>query len=281
MRGSATRPASGGASGFAITGAAEPPAWNRAPRSYDLDDAKGILELLAARLDLGSPAYAAETGEAVFHPGRTARASIAGRLEALVGELHPAHRRGVGAPDRRRGDRRRGRHRRARGGPSRARSARRPSHAIPRWSATSRSSCRSRRSPPTSNRLIRARGGELLRDLPPVRHLPGRAARGGREEPRVPAPVRRARTDARRRPRSRPPSPRSSPRCPRSGAACAPERARLIARTGRVGAPDARIGRPNPLRRRIARCYPSAQSGPDAARSTATRACVNIADSLS
>ena len=40
--------------------------------------------------DLGSPTYAAETGEAVFHPGRTARATIAGRLEALVGQLHPA-----------------------------------------------------------------------------------------------------------------------------------------------------------------------------------------------
>jgi phenylalanyl-tRNA synthetase beta chain len=76
--------------GFAITGAADPPAWNRVPRAYDLDDAKGILELLAARLDLGSPTYAAETGEPVFHPGRTARASIAGRLEALVGQLHPS-----------------------------------------------------------------------------------------------------------------------------------------------------------------------------------------------
>ena len=34
--------------------------------------------------------YRPESGEAVFHPGRTARAEIAGRLHALVGELHPS-----------------------------------------------------------------------------------------------------------------------------------------------------------------------------------------------
>ena len=75
--------------GFALTGAAEPAAWNRAARPYDLDDAKGVLELLAHRLGLGRPAYAAETGEGLFHPGRTARAGIPGRLHAIVGELHP------------------------------------------------------------------------------------------------------------------------------------------------------------------------------------------------
>ena len=76
--------------GFALTGAAEAPAWNRPARPYDLDDAKGILELLADRLDLGRPAYRAESAEAVLHPGRTARATIDGRLHALVGQLHPS-----------------------------------------------------------------------------------------------------------------------------------------------------------------------------------------------
>lgn len=76
--------------GFALTGAAEPASWNRPARRYDLDDAKGVLELLAARLGLPAPAYAAETGEAVFHPGRTARADVDDRLHAIVGELHPA-----------------------------------------------------------------------------------------------------------------------------------------------------------------------------------------------
>ena len=75
--------------GFALVGAAQPAAWNRAARPFDLDDAKGIVELLAHRLDLGRPVYAAEAGEAVFHPGRTARAHAGDRLHALVGELHP------------------------------------------------------------------------------------------------------------------------------------------------------------------------------------------------
>ena len=75
--------------GFALVGAAEPTAWNRTSRPYDLDDAKGVLELLACRLGLPAIDYAAETGEALFHPGRTARADAGGRMHALVGELHP------------------------------------------------------------------------------------------------------------------------------------------------------------------------------------------------
>ncbi|HEY3335732.1 MAG TPA: phenylalanine--tRNA ligase subunit beta [Candidatus Limnocylindrales bacterium] len=75
--------------GFALVGAAAPAAWNRTTRAYDLDDAKGILELLAARLGLGEVAFSVEADEPVLHPGRTARARIAGRLEAVVGELHP------------------------------------------------------------------------------------------------------------------------------------------------------------------------------------------------
>jgi phenylalanyl-tRNA synthetase beta chain len=75
--------------GFAVVGAAEAPAWNRPARAYDLDDAKGVLELLATRLGLGLVAYEPEREEPLFHPGRTARARVAGRLEAIVGELHP------------------------------------------------------------------------------------------------------------------------------------------------------------------------------------------------
>ncbi len=58
-------------------------------RPYDVDDAKGILELLARRVGLPAPAYAAESAERVFHPGRTARASVPGGLNAIIGELHP------------------------------------------------------------------------------------------------------------------------------------------------------------------------------------------------
>jgi phenylalanyl-tRNA synthetase beta chain len=75
--------------GFALVGAAGPAAWNRAARPYDLDDAKGVLELLAHRLGFGRPVFAAEKAEALFHPGRTARAEVPGRLYGIVGELHP------------------------------------------------------------------------------------------------------------------------------------------------------------------------------------------------
>ncbi len=75
--------------GIALTGAAEEPGWNRAARPYDLDDAKGILELVARRAGLPRPVYEAETAEAVFHPGRTARAAAGGDLFAILGELHP------------------------------------------------------------------------------------------------------------------------------------------------------------------------------------------------
>ena len=75
--------------GIALVGAAESAAWNRTPRPYDLDDVKGLLELLAARLDLGAITYEAETAEPILHPGRAARAVIDGRLQALAGEIHP------------------------------------------------------------------------------------------------------------------------------------------------------------------------------------------------
>ena len=76
--------------GLALTGAAEPRAWNRPDRPYDLDDAKGLVELLAHRLGLGRPAYVPEHDEPLFHPGRCARAEVPGRLAAILGEAHPA-----------------------------------------------------------------------------------------------------------------------------------------------------------------------------------------------
>ncbi len=75
--------------GFALTGAADARAWNRPMRPFDLDDAKGIVELLTHRLGFAAPAYAAEMDEPLFHPGRTARVEVAGRLAGIVGELHP------------------------------------------------------------------------------------------------------------------------------------------------------------------------------------------------
>jgi phenylalanyl-tRNA synthetase beta chain len=76
--------------GIALTGSAEPPAWNRPGRPYDVDDAKGLLELVAHREGLVRPTYGTEHDEPLFHPGRTARADAAGDLHAIVGEVHPA-----------------------------------------------------------------------------------------------------------------------------------------------------------------------------------------------
>ncbi len=76
--------------GIALTGAAEITAWNRPARSYDLDDAKGVIDLIARRLGLPAPAYAAVTDDPRLHPGRTARVQAGADLAGRVGELHPA-----------------------------------------------------------------------------------------------------------------------------------------------------------------------------------------------
>jgi phenylalanyl-tRNA synthetase beta chain len=75
--------------GLALTGAAEPPAWNRTARPYDLDDLKGVLELVARRAGLPRPVYTPDADEPLFHPGRTARATAGDDLFAILGELHP------------------------------------------------------------------------------------------------------------------------------------------------------------------------------------------------
>jgi len=73
-----------------VTGPAAVAAWNRPAREYDLDDAKGIVELLARVLALPDPAYAPHLDGAPLHPGRAARAAVPGALAGLVGELHPS-----------------------------------------------------------------------------------------------------------------------------------------------------------------------------------------------
>jgi phenylalanyl-tRNA synthetase beta chain len=76
--------------GLAFTGAAEIPAWNRAPRPYDLDDAKGVLELVALRLRLPAPRYTALDDDPRLHPGRAARVTAGEGLAGRIGSLHPA-----------------------------------------------------------------------------------------------------------------------------------------------------------------------------------------------
>jgi phenylalanyl-tRNA synthetase beta chain len=71
------------------TGAAEPRAWNRAFRAYDVDHVKGLIELLCRELGLARPGYEAMHDGYPLHPGRTARVTVAGAIAGVVGELHP------------------------------------------------------------------------------------------------------------------------------------------------------------------------------------------------
>ena len=76
--------------GIALTGAAEVPAWNRPARAYDLDDAKGVTDLIATRLGLQPPEYAPLTDDPRLHPGRATRVQAGDALAGHLGELHPA-----------------------------------------------------------------------------------------------------------------------------------------------------------------------------------------------
>ncbi|HET7028869.1 MAG TPA: phenylalanine--tRNA ligase subunit beta [Candidatus Limnocylindrales bacterium] len=79
---------------LALTGSLQPGSWNRPPRDADLDDAKGVIELVSRRLGFGAPAFAALMDEPLLHPGRAATVDAARGgetvLSGVVGELHPA-----------------------------------------------------------------------------------------------------------------------------------------------------------------------------------------------
>jgi phenylalanyl-tRNA synthetase beta chain len=75
--------------GFALTGAAEEPAWNRIVRPYDLGDAKGLVELIAARLGQPDATYEPLTDDPTMHPGRAAIVRCGDVVVGRLGELHP------------------------------------------------------------------------------------------------------------------------------------------------------------------------------------------------
>jgi phenylalanyl-tRNA synthetase beta chain len=75
--------------GFALTGPAEIPSWNRPARPYDLDDAKGLVELLAHGLGRPAPRYEPLGADPVLHPGRAARV-VGDDVRGRMGELHPS-----------------------------------------------------------------------------------------------------------------------------------------------------------------------------------------------
>lgn len=88
--------------GIAWTGAARPRHWSEPVRPADLDDVKGIVELLARRLGFGDPTYEPLTDDPALHPGRAASVLAeafpeagpgddqAVGLSGRMGELHPA-----------------------------------------------------------------------------------------------------------------------------------------------------------------------------------------------
>ncbi len=75
--------------GFALTGSAVPPATDRPARPYDIDDAKGLIELLCRRLGAPTPAYVPLADDPNLHPGRAAHVVAGGALVGRLGEAHP------------------------------------------------------------------------------------------------------------------------------------------------------------------------------------------------
>ena len=75
-----------------LSGNTAPPAWNRSMRAYDLEDAKGIVEVLCTRLGLPVPTYSADRRGYPFHPGRALVAASGSNADSVAGrvaELHP------------------------------------------------------------------------------------------------------------------------------------------------------------------------------------------------
>lgn len=75
--------------GLAVTGMRGPAAWDRHTSDWDLGDAQGLLELVAADLGLPEVRYAPLVDDPRLHPGRAARVTAGSGLAGRVGELHP------------------------------------------------------------------------------------------------------------------------------------------------------------------------------------------------
>jgi phenylalanyl-tRNA synthetase beta chain len=74
---------------IALTGPAEPAAPDRPTRPYDLDDAKGVLEVLGVALGLPPLTFESDVSGHPFHPGRAAIVRAGDALIGRVGECHP------------------------------------------------------------------------------------------------------------------------------------------------------------------------------------------------
>jgi phenylalanyl-tRNA synthetase beta chain len=80
--------------GIALAGSAVVASWNQPARAFDLDDAKGLVELLARRLGYPQATYEPLADDPNLHPGRAVRIRVSGKAGTLIagraGELHPA-----------------------------------------------------------------------------------------------------------------------------------------------------------------------------------------------
>jgi phenylalanyl-tRNA synthetase beta chain len=76
--------------GMLLTGAAVPPSWSVAQRSWDLEDAKALAGLVADVLGLAAPSFEPYREGPPLHPGRAARVVAPGEVAGLLGEVHPA-----------------------------------------------------------------------------------------------------------------------------------------------------------------------------------------------
>jgi phenylalanyl-tRNA synthetase beta chain len=80
--------------GLAFAGAFEPPAWNRPRREADIEDIKGVIEMIARLVGSGVPVFNPLADEPILHPGRSA--TVESRFDdgslaiaGVLGELHP------------------------------------------------------------------------------------------------------------------------------------------------------------------------------------------------
>jgi phenylalanyl-tRNA synthetase beta chain len=75
--------------GFALTGTAAAPSWDRTALTYDIDDAKGLVELICRHLGYPAPIWTPLTDDPNLHPGRAARVVAGDLVTGSVGELQP------------------------------------------------------------------------------------------------------------------------------------------------------------------------------------------------
>ncbi len=224
--GPATSRASGGGSGSRSSARPMRPPGTALPRPYDLDDAKGVLELLATRLGLGRRDLRRPSAdEPLFHPGRTARARCRGTgcRPSSASSTRTSSRPGSCArPTASSWPRSRSR------GSPRAAWRRNGRPAVGRFPEVDRDLAivvPEATPRPPSRRVIRAHAGELLQGVALFdiyRGVPLAATRRASPTGCGSAP----RTGRSPSPRSRRRWPRSWRRCPPSGAASAPDAGR-------------------------------------------------------